>query len=204
MSHPLVSPAVLLDALTGAAVSTSSDKNDGIFRAVRLHIEDTYLIAESTDRYCWTRATFGRDEVHSLDVMIDIAEVKRAIQWIKGLPKGYTDPVSLIVDGRGLSLQQSDEIVSLNAFTSEIRFPKWSQIVPFEFPATFSNNFIRFNPELLAKLAKMPRDKRNGFVDIGFSTEHRAALARWKTDSIEWQYLVMPIRVTPETTHYEF
>jgi DNA polymerase III sliding clamp (beta) subunit (PCNA family) len=205
MSHPLVRPAVLLEALTGAAVSTSSDKNDGIFRCVRLHIENKSLIAESTDRYCWTRATFGADEVHSLDVLLDIADVKRAIQWIKALSKAYgVQPVALIVDGNALALQQFDEIATFDIVTPEIRFPKWDSIVPLEFPADFPANFVRFNPDLLAKLAKMPNNKRNAFVDIGFSTNHRAALARWKTDSIEWKYLVMPMRATAETTYYEW
>jgi len=196
-SYPKVSSAVLLEALSGAAVCTGTDTTLPIFRCVHLFIEESVFIAESTDRYCGVRAEFARDEVHTFDVKLDVDHVKRAITWLKGLPKHYTEPVTLRISDSNLQLMQFEQVISLPLSPTD--FPKFVTAMPMTFPADFEDNFIRFNPDLLAKLAKLPngskkKDQFDRFVDIGFSNAHRAAVARWKTQDIEWTYIIMPMR----------
>jgi DNA polymerase-3 subunit beta len=193
-----VDGATLRDLLAGGLVAAGKDNSLPVLTAVRLEWDATELRVVSTDRY---RLVVGVVDAESFvsDLTGDgVAMIPRkdAAELVKMLPKKLNgEQVTVTVLGDSVMIGNGSWSRTLRMIDGA--FPKYRSLMPGEDKYAALES-ICFNPVFMADAAKIPFD-RNVPIRWKFTGPNRPAVgtyARTMT-GIDWQYLLMPVRLTP-------
>lgn len=152
------------------------------------------VVFAATDRY---RLAVATTETVGVGDGVFLMCRKDAIELIKLLPKsrrGALDSevtVTVTKDHVTFFMVHDGSTMSREYRTLDGEYPKYKTLMNVEAKPTQN---IAWNPVFMADVAKLPME-RNLPVKWTFAGETRPAMGRWTCQDIEWEYLLMPVRL---------
>lgn len=152
------------------------------------------VVFAATDRY---RLAVATTEVNGSGDGTFLMCRKDAIELVKLLPKakrGLMVPevtVTVTKEHVTFFMVHDGSTISREYRTLDGDYPKYRSLLDHE-PKPTQN--IAWNPAFMADVAKLPHE-RNLPVKWTFAGETRPAMGRWTCQDIEWEYLLMPVRL---------
>ena len=188
---------LLDDLLAGAALAGGKDSSLPTLECISLESRDGSLIAACTDRYRLFigRVAFDKLEIkpgHDIKVMIhwmDAAKIRALIKPLTG--KRVINPrVNVAIDGERVTVSTIDGSVTFLSWGGT--FPPYEHLIPTTFEPS---DEIGVNPAFLADLAKVPGIDKSVPLIIRTSGSRKPLLCETRAGDIQWQLLLMPMRV---------
>jgi len=185
------------DLLSGALIAAGKDSSLPVLTCLQLESRDGKLIAAATDRY---RLFIGRLAFDTLElkpesdlkILIlrdDVAKIRSLIKPLTG--KRVLNPyVQLTIDGERITVSTVDGSITFLSWGGT--FPPYEHLIPTVFEPA---DEIGVNPAFLADLAKVPGIDKTIPLIIRTSGSRKPLLCETRAGDIQWQLLLMPMRV---------
>lgn len=191
-----ISAETLRDALTGASVATSKDKNLPAFTCVKVTPTPSGLELAGTDCFMLVageiRPQGDVSTWQEFDTLLDADTVKRFITALKDALKAHKHGliVKLVLEDNTITLTGLGNGASVSSGVAYGDFPRYASL----FPDTFSEiGSIYLNPELFARVAKIPTVK-DGQVGFKFAGSVKPVTVVVPHDNVTWRVILMPLR----------
>jgi len=178
-------------------VHVAAGRDDTLPTLTGVHVSWTdgeAVVFAATDRY---RLAVATTEVKGSGDGTFLMCRKDAIELIKLLPKpkrgSMVPEVTVTVTKEHVTffMVHDGSTISREYRTLDGDYPKYRSLLDYE-PKPTQN--IAWNPVFMADVAKLPHE-RNLPVKWTFTGETRPMLGSWTCQDIEWQYLLMPVRL---------
>jgi DNA polymerase III subunit beta len=185
------------DLLSGALIAAGKDSSLPVLTCLQLESRDGKLIAAATDRY---RLFIGRLSFDTLElkpesdlkILIlrdDVAKIRSLIKPLTG--KRVLNPyVQLTVDGERITVSTVDGSTTFLSWGGT--FPPYEHLIPTVFEPS---DEIGVNPAFLGDMAKVPGIDKGVPLIIRTSGAKKPLLCETRAGDIQWQLLLMPMRV---------
>ena len=185
------------DLLSGALIAAGKDSSLPVLTCLQLESRDGKLIAAATDRY---RLFIGRlafdtlelkpeNDLKILILRDDVAKIRSLIKPLTG--KRVLNPyVQLTIDGERITVSTVDGSITFLSWGGT--FPPYEHLIPTVFEPS---DEIGVNPAFLADLAKVPGIDKSVPLIIRTSGSRKPLLCETRAGDIQWQLLLMPMRV---------
>jgi len=185
------------DLLSGALIAAGKDSSLPVLTCLQLESRDGKLIAAATDRY---RLFIGRLAFDTLElkpesdlkILIlrdDVAKIRSLIKPLTG-NRVLNPYVQLTIDGERITVSTVDGSISFLSWGGT--FPPYEHLIPTVFEPA---DEIGVNPAFLADLAKVPGIDKTIPLIIRTSGSRKPLLCETRAGDIQWQLLLMPMRV---------
>jgi DNA polymerase III subunit beta len=192
--------AILNDLLSGTLIAAGKDSSLPVLTCVQIESRDGKIIAAATDRYRLfigrvDHATIDRDNVEKIKdfkILIlreDLVKIKNLIKPLTGA-RVINPRVIFSVDGEKITVNTIDG--SLSFLSWQGTFPAYEHLIPTTFEPA---DEIGVNPAFLADLAKVPGIDKGVPLIIRTSGAKKPLLCETRAGDIQWQLLLMPMRV---------
>ena len=178
----------LRELLEGALTHTHKDKSLPALHAVMLEGEGGYLTARATDRY---RLIVGKIEVLEGELtssLVSVTDIKRIVALSK--ESKISNKVSFNLVGDLLTVSVNGNSLTLTLVDANYP-PSFDALLNKERRAELGE--INFNPAFMADYAKIAG--KGNAVRVEFMGEGKPMMIHLPITKVEWQALLMPMRV---------
>ena len=199
--HFTMNATLLDDLLSGALIAAGKDKALPLLTCVELSSHDGQIVAAATDRY---RLFIGKvshaiiekdnpvEKIDDFKILIlreDIAKIKNLIKPLTG-KRAINPRVTFWLEGDKVTVNTIDGNVSFLSWQGN--FPAYEHLIPTTFEPS---DEIGVNPAFLGDLAKVPGIDKTIPLIIRTSGSRKPLLCETRAGDIQWQLLLMPMRV---------